>query len=145
MQPKVVRNSALISISCSLLRFIATSEISESLTRQQFPFCSRDFQVACIFPRKASCAIWKLRLRPDFSPITGIATHEVGYLGFRRVYVLESPTCWGRHERISNKFGNPMCPSCKYLETHEVLLASRPHETSEVLLHRLIFFCHTKK
>ncbi|HEY72845.1 MAG: hypothetical protein DRJ03_10435 [Chloroflexi bacterium] len=40
---------------------------------QQFPFCSRDFQIACIFPRKAPCAIAKSRLRPDFSPITGIA------------------------------------------------------------------------
>ncbi|HEY73464.1 MAG TPA: hypothetical protein G4N99_09360 [Thermoflexia bacterium] len=40
---------------------------------QQFPFCSRDFQIASVFPRKAPCAIAKSRLRPDFSPITGIA------------------------------------------------------------------------
>ncbi|RLC76648.1 MAG: hypothetical protein DRJ03_14960, partial [Chloroflexi bacterium] len=40
---------------------------------QQFPFCSRDLEIASVFPRKAPCAIAKSRLRPDFSPITGIA------------------------------------------------------------------------
>jgi len=40
---------------------------------QQFPFCSRDFQIAHIVPRKTPCAIWKSRLRLAFSPLTGIA------------------------------------------------------------------------
>ncbi len=31
---------------------------------QQFPFCSRDFQIARILPRKTPCAIAKSRLQP---------------------------------------------------------------------------------
>jgi hypothetical protein len=40
-----------------------------------------------------------------------------GSLGFRRVEVLESLTCWGFGVMNPNKFGNPMCPPCKLPET----------------------------
>jgi hypothetical protein len=40
---------------------------------QQFQFCSRDFQIAYIAPREASCAITKSRLQLAFFPTTGIA------------------------------------------------------------------------
>ncbi len=60
---------------------VAASTQNQALyaLRQQFPFCSRDFvglrqsAIACTFPRKPPYAIAKSRLRPDFSPITGIA------------------------------------------------------------------------
>jgi L-threonylcarbamoyladenylate synthase len=49
----------------------------------------------------------------------------LGSLGFRRVEVLESPTCWGRGVMNPNKFGSPMCPPCKPPETHRSLSAVR--------------------
>jgi len=53
--------------------------------RQQFPFCSRDFQIASVFPRKAPCAIAKSRLRPDFFTHNGNCWHrenaKISYLG----------------------------------------------------------------
>jgi len=46
--------------------------------------------------------------------------YNIGSLGFRRVKVLNSPTCWGCGAKNPNKFGTPMRHPCKLPETHNI-------------------------
>ncbi len=48
--------------------FVGHCQFGAFVRHQQFPLCSRDFQIAYIVLRKASCAITKSRLQLDVFP-----------------------------------------------------------------------------